>query len=74
MSTYDTFDAYALNDYMRNNRRDSNYNARPNIVKRVQCADGFSMSVQAHDGAYCRPRIDGADFYIDVEVGFPSRS
>ena len=40
--------------------------------KRVVCADGFSMSVQAHDGAYCTPRRDNAEKYTHVEVGFPS--
>ena len=41
--------------------------------KRVVCADGFSMSVQAHDGAYCNPREDGAEKYSLVEVGYPSQ-
>jgi len=40
--------------------------------ERCVCADGFSMSVQAHDGAYCHPRVDGASRYESVEVGFPS--
>ena len=40
--------------------------------ERVICKDGFSMSVQAHDGAYCHPRIDSAEEYSEVEVGFPS--
>tara|TARA_Y100001970_G_C14236063_1_gene861836 strand:+ start:595 stop:885 length:291 start_codon:yes stop_codon:yes gene_type:complete len=40
--------------------------------KRVICADGFSMSVQASSGAYCEPRIDGAASYSEVEVGYPS--
>lgn len=39
--------------------------------KRVECVDGFSMSVQAFDGAYCTPR-DDAGPYTHVEVGFPS--
>ena len=39
---------------------------------RVVCADGFSMSVQAHDGAYCSPRSNNANKYSEVEVGFPS--
>jgi len=45
-----------------------------NRNKRVVCEDGFSMSVQAHDGAYCSPRIDNAERYTEVEVGFPSQS
>lgn len=39
---------------------------------RVVCASGFSMSVQAHDGAYCSPRANNAVKYDKVEVGFPS--
>jgi hypothetical protein len=30
------------------------------------------MSVQAHDGAYCSPRIDNAEKYTEVEIGFPT--
>ena len=40
--------------------------------KQVECADGFKMSVQAHDGAYCEPRLDGQRKYTLVEIGFPS--
>ena len=40
----------------------------------VVCADGFSMSVQAHGGAYCSPRVEGAKRYDTVEIGFPSES
>ena len=42
------------------------------LHKRVLCADGFSMSVQANAGTYCCPRTNNADSYISVEVGFPS--
>ena len=40
----------------------------------VVCADGFSMSVQANGGAYCSPRVEGANRYDTVEIGFPSES
>ena len=40
----------------------------------VVCADGFSMSVQAHGGAYCSPRVENAERYDAVEIGFPSES
>ena len=40
--------------------------------KRVICADGFEMSVQAHQTAYCSPRMDNAEKYTSVEIGFPS--
>ena len=39
----------------------------------VVCADGFEMSVQAHEGAYCTPRATNAHTYTLVEVGFPNR-
>jgi len=42
------------------------------LNKPVKCADGFSMSVQAHQGGYCSPRINDAERYESVEVGFPS--
>tara|TARA_Y100001938_G_C7920234_1_gene344105 strand:+ start:82 stop:399 length:318 start_codon:yes stop_codon:yes gene_type:complete len=41
--------------------------------KRIECADGFSMSVQASSSNYSDPRADGADKYTAVEVGFPNR-
>jgi hypothetical protein len=42
------------------------------LKEKVVCADGFEMSVQAHYGAYCSPREDGAERYTEVEVGYPS--
>lgn len=42
--------------------------------RRVVCKDGYSISIQAHDGAYCQPRISGADAYSSVELGYPSQS
>ena len=42
------------------------------IFPRMECADGFTMSVQGHGGAYSHPRDDFADHYTMVEVGFPS--
>ena len=44
-----------------------------NKNKRIVCADGFTMSVQAHEGAYCTPRISGASVYTEAEVGYPNR-
>lgn len=45
------------------------FRIKPN--KRVVCEDGFSMSVQAHIGAYCAPR-ENTGPYSHVECGFPS--
>ena len=44
------------------------YGHRP----RVHCADGFSVSVQASQWHYCRPRTDNAEEYKAVELGYPS--
>jgi len=46
--------------------------SRSKLNKQVICQDGFSMSVQANENAYCSPRIDDAEKYIAVEVGYPS--
>ena len=42
--------------------------------ERIVCNDGFSMSVQAFDGAYCHPRglLNDANEYTHFEVGFPT--
>mgnify|MGYP003665892307 CR=1 FL=1 len=42
------------------------------MYKIIECKDGFTMSVQAFDGGYCLPRIDGAERYSAVEIGYPS--
>ena len=41
--------------------------------KEIVCKDGFTMSVQANEGAYCSPRVNDAAKYTSVEVGFPSQ-
>ena len=46
--------------------------SKMNRYPRLVCADGFEMSVQAHQGAYCTPRRNNAKKYKEVEVGFPS--
>lgn len=40
--------------------------------EKIQCADGFTMSVQGNERAYCTPRVNGAEEYTEVEVGFPN--
>jgi hypothetical protein len=42
------------------------------VRPRVICADGYSVSVQVGDGLYSTPRKYGADYYSEVELGFPS--
>lgn len=43
------------------------------IRRAVQCADGFSMSVQASRFHYCNPRQDDGP-WCEVEIGFPSQA
>ena len=45
---------------------------RRKLNEAVVCADGFKMSVQANNSAYCEPRAAGQEKYNLVEVGFPS--
>ena len=42
------------------------------LNRTIKCADGFRMSVQASETAYCTPRRTNASRYSAVEVGFPS--
>ena len=42
------------------------------LNKRITCNDGFELSIQANSGAYCHPRVDDADAYMEVEIGYPS--
>lgn len=39
---------------------------------RVVCKDGFSISIQANQLAYCYPRSNSADRYQQVELGYPN--
>ena len=39
--------------------------------RHIKCKDGFTMSVQAGDRSYCRPR-NNCGPYRRVEVGFPT--
>ena len=46
--------------------------AKRKVYDKVVCFDGFSMSVQASEFNYCSPRVNDAECYETVEVGFPS--
>ena len=40
----------------------------------IKCKDGFTISVQASEGAYCTPREDYPSTpYTHVECGYPSQ-
>lgn len=42
------------------------------IRPRVQCADGFEISIQASIWHCCQPRVSGFYDYERIEVGYPS--
>jgi hypothetical protein len=64
-----------LNEYLSSQRDESDPNVYENktfpTAKRIECADGFSLSVQAAHVAYCSPRRNIGPWH-EVEVGFPS--
>lgn len=70
---------FTLNRYLRAFRDadgfgfpdEKGYRSRFPLSKRIKCLDGFSLSVQATEGAYCQPR-DNFGPWSSVEVGFPS--
>ena len=51
-----------LNDYFK---------AWTGNIPRIECEDGFSMSVQVGNGLYCSPRDNSGPWY-KAEIGFPS--
>ena len=57
-----------VNEYLR---RTPSANGGP-VRPAMECVDGFTISVQASDVHYCSPRINGADQYENVELGFPN--
>jgi hypothetical protein len=69
MQTSADADTRSINDWHKAACTD-----RPSqIVQRLECADGFTMSVQASSGHYCSPREDKAWPYSMFEIGYPSR-
>lgn len=61
-------------DWLNNNPLKEHCESGWRKYERIVCNDGFSMSVQAFDGAYCHPRefLNDANEYTHFKVGFPS--
>lgn len=57
-----TYSTYNLQDY------------QSLLRSRIQCNDGFSISIQASVCHYCEPRRTFEGPYTEVELGFPSCS
>ena len=66
----DIVNQYIISSYPKDYSERNEY--KLHIVRRMECVDGFSMSVQGHFGAYCSPRVNFASRYDSLEIGFPS--
>lgn len=64
-----------LNDFLNSNRTDETGMNRFFQNKRIVCNDGYSVSVQCSEFAYCKPRKSFADVsvYESFELGFPNQ-
>ena len=45
----------------------------PKLLKPITCKSGLEMSVQASAFHYSIPKSDNAEYYSEVEVGFPTK-
>ena len=64
-----------INEYLKRTRKVHNCSDGTVIEDnhpRLFCKDGFSVSVQASEFHYCYPRINGANKYETVELGYPN--
>ena len=64
-----------VNDYLMSQRNVNDPRVTTDytfpLAKRIVCADGFSISVQASHGAYCSPRTNVGP-WSKVECGYPT--
>lgn len=63
-----------INEFLKKNYRCVYLGGREiqEATKRIICKDGFNISVQANEYAYCTPRKNKAWPYERVELGYPS--
>lgn len=59
-----------LNAMLVAGREDLSGRVYPDNLERLECRDGFSVSMQASTFHYCSPR-DNAGPYTHVELGYP---
>lgn len=66
-----------INEYLKKNTKiiDIGFGPMPECpTPRIECFDGYSVSVQASVYAYCEPRETACWPYTSVELGFPTES
>ena len=64
-----------VNEFLQSVKKIETYNdgySFRHIAPKIVCNSGLSMSVQVSNGHYCAPRIDDADYYHEVEIGYPN--
>lgn len=65
----------SCNEYIKKTYNTSNLgDYHPFLRSRIQCNDGFSISIQASLCHYCEPRRTFEGPYTEVELGYPSCS
>lgn len=40
------------------------------LYRRITCENGVTLSIQAHEGSYCIPRMNNCEEYSHCEVGY----
>ena len=62
-----------INEYLEKHRKLESFGSVSmlKIRPRIECKDGFNISVQVGEYLYCRPRINDGP-YTHVECGYPS--
>ena len=66
-----TMDALTVMLSLLSEAQDNSSPDKRRFFKRVVCADGFTVSVQAAEGSYCSPRNNTGP-WSSVECGFPN--
>lgn len=63
-----------INEFHKKHRADTLIRDRlyRSPIPAIECNDGFRISVQASDGAYCAPRVTADIEYSKFECGYPS--
>lgn len=64
-----------VNEYIKNHYRvktDNGLIIANYTTPKIKCVDGFEISVQANESAYCQPTQNSAWPYKMVELGYPS--
>lgn len=64
---------FNFNDYAKDSCNFKSAKGDFRLLKEVVCMDGFSISVQASSGYYCKPKETGASEYQLVECGYPNK-